>query len=176
MVGHESHSHSDEETGGEDERDGEGRALCTSKSRTNTWGWMKKRGVTQKKKKRIGRGGRKGGGGGEGGGEIERCGYFIIQSRIRDKLGSDRSQHIGCEFQIMCCLSVSPLLSSPLLLPHLNTPHQLSPPYLSLSFFLFFSFLATAPLFPHWRLDWVLVPGQSAAVQKKTKKHLYWNI
>lgn len=131
----------------------------------------KERGNPKKKKKnrkrweerRWRRGGR---------GEIERCGYFIIQSRIRDKLGSDRSQHIGCEFQIMCCLSVSPLLSSPLLLPHLNTPHQLSPPYLSLSFFLFFSFLATAPLFPHWRLDWVLVPGQSAAVQKNPKTSL----
>ena len=101
----------------------------------------------------------------EEGGETERCGYFIIQSRIRDKLGSDRSQHIGCEFQIMCCLSVSPLLSS-----HPNTRYQLSPSYLSLthSFFLsFFScYSATAPLFSHWRLDWVLVPGQSAAVQR----------
>lgn len=101
----------------------------------------KERGNPKKKKKnrkrweerRWRRGGR---------GEIERCGYFIIQSRIRDKLGSDRSQHIGCEFQIMCCLSVSPLLSSPLLLPHLNTPHQLSPPYLSLSLFLSFLFFS----------------------------------
>ena len=113
----------------------ESRALCTSESRTNTWGWTKKRGVKKKKKKKKNRKRwEERSWMEEEGGETERCGYFIIQSRIRDKLGSDRSQHIGCEFQIMCCLSVSPLLSS-----HPNTRYQLSPSYLSLthSFFVF---------------------------------------
>lgn len=64
-------------------------------------------------------------GGGVGEREIERCGYFIIQTRIRDKLGSDRPRHVGCEFQIMCC--VSAFLQLP------NTPsYQVSPLYLSL--------------------------------------------
>lgn len=38
----------------------------------------------------------------------ERWGYFIIQTRIRGRLGLDGPPHVGCEFQMMCCFCLTP--------------------------------------------------------------------
>lgn len=60
----------------------------------------------------------------EVGGGMQRCGCFRIQTGIRDKLGSDRPLHVGCEFQMMCC--VSALLQVPVTPSYL--PSHQSPP------------------------------------------------
>lgn len=127
------------------------RASCTSKSRTNTWVWMKK----EKKKESEEVGGKE-----LLGREIERCGYFRIQSRIRDKLGSDRSRHTStlAVNSKLCVASLSHSDAPPPTFPLLS----LTPSYpSSLSFSFFPSSVPQRYCFLRYRLDWVLGAGRS---------------